>query len=151
MNEMVADAPISSMNHATITRGRLDAPKYSKRESTAFPTVSCESSLNLHQNTEHKGRLYYFRPFFVALSFEGAQTTPVVSRSNFCVLQPHLVPVLLSFVEDGYPEVIKEGAFLSHGLTHNNSYMKNGIDGLHGEVLLHLDDEEVDHFLVRLQ
>lgn len=29
--------------------------------------------------------------------------------------------------------------------------MKNVVDGLHREGLLHLDDEEVDHFLIRLQ
>lgn len=29
--------------------------------------------------------------------------------------------------------------------------MENVVDGLHREGLLHLDDEEVDHFLIRLQ
>ena len=29
--------------------------------------------------------------------------------------------------------------------------MENVVDGLHGEGLLHLDDEEVDHFFIRLQ
>jgi hypothetical protein len=54
-------------------------------------------------------------------------------------------------MEDWNPEVIKEGALLPHSLSLADSYMKDGIDGLHGEVFLDFNDKKVDHFLIRLQ
>jgi hypothetical protein len=30
-------------------------------------------------------------------------------------------------------------------------YVEDGVDGLHGEGFLYLNDEEVDHFLIRLE
>ena len=93
-----------------------DEPKCSKRESRAFTTTFCESYLSQSKITKNKRWLYGFCSLLVPFSFQWTQAAPIVGRSQFSISQSWLINILMMFIEDGNPKVIKKSAFLSHGL-----------------------------------
>lgn len=95
-----------SANIIVIISSLLCESVCSRRVSTKFKVIFCGSCLNEGRSTENEWRFYYFCSFFVSFSLQRPQATPVVSGGDLGTAEARLINVLLSFVEDGDPEII---------------------------------------------